>query len=185
MPRKGVGRVIHQHAWSCGYGSLGVLSPEKVTRPLESCFGKTTNEAHSTRLFFIAVLEVLLPLKETASLQLIRVLVELVFFDSSFFSDCGACKWDQEEDCSHGRRRSPGLASSFVFSTFLYSNYSLALLLSYPLTLGITQKDFLPIEREYRHGQLKSKLEAMWRSFSRYDSWCRAWGLGYILQVQY
>lgn len=131
-----------------------------MTRPLESCFGKTTNEAHSTLLFFIAVLEVLLPLKETASLQLIRVLVELVFFDSSFFSDCGACKWDLEEDCSHGHRRSPVLTSSFVFSTFPYSNYSLALPL-FLLTLGITQKDFLPIGREYRHDQLKSELEAM------------------------
>lgn len=146
MPRKSVcGGVIHQLAWSCGYGSLDVLSPEKVTRPLETCSGKTANEAHSTLLFSIAVLEVLLPLKETAFfLQLIRVLVELVFFDSSFFSDCGAWKWDLEEDCSHGDRRSHVLASSFVFSTFSYSNYSLTLLLCL-LTLEITQKGFLLI----------------------------------------
>lgn len=71
-----VGKVTHhQHTWlSCG--SLDILSLERATpRPLESFSGKTINEALGAMLISIAVLEVLLPLKETASLQLIKDLV--------------------------------------------------------------------------------------------------------------
>lgn len=104
---------------SCGCGSFNILSLERATaRPPESCCGKTINDALGALLISVTVPEVMLALKETVPLQLIRTLWNWCSLAHHSLVIAGLRNGIWKKIPPHKDERSHVSASSFVFSMF-------------------------------------------------------------------
>lgn len=98
--------------------SASFLRKRATARPSESCCGKTINDALGALPISVAVPEVMLALKETIPLQLIRTLWNWCSLAHHSLDIAGLRNGIWKKIPLHKDKRSHVLAPSFVFSVF-------------------------------------------------------------------